>query len=36
MIDLAQLRREPDFVKAALARRGVSHETVDAIVQLDS
>jgi seryl-tRNA synthetase len=36
MIDLAQLRREPDFVKAALARRGVLHETVDAIVQLDS
>jgi seryl-tRNA synthetase len=36
MIDLAQLRREPDFVKAALARRGVSHETVDDIVELDS
>jgi seryl-tRNA synthetase len=35
MIDLVQLRREPDFVKAALARRGVSPETMDAIVALD-
>ncbi|NNN09856.1 MAG: serine--tRNA ligase [Acidimicrobiaceae bacterium] len=35
MIDLAQLRREPDFVKAALARRGVPAATLDAIVELD-
>lgn len=35
MIDLAQLRREPDVVKAALARRGVSHATIDAILELD-
>ena len=35
MIDLAQLRREPEFVKAALARRGVSHETMDAILAID-
>jgi seryl-tRNA synthetase len=35
MIDLAQLRREPDFVKAALARRGVSAGTLDAILDLD-
>ena len=35
MIDLAQLRREPDFVKAALARRGVLTETMDAILELD-
>ena len=35
MIDLAQLRREPDFVKAALARRGVSTSTMDEILQLD-
>jgi seryl-tRNA synthetase len=36
MIDLAQLRREPDFVKAALARRGVSSETMDEILALDA
>jgi seryl-tRNA synthetase len=35
MIDLAQLRREPDFVKAALARRGVSTLTMDEIEALD-
>ena len=35
MIDLALLRREPDEVKAALARRGVSGETMDAIIALD-
>jgi seryl-tRNA synthetase len=35
MIDLAQLRREPDTVKAALARRGVSLATVDEILALD-
>ncbi len=35
MIDLAQLRREPDFVKAALARRGVPLEAIDNIVGLD-
>src|SRR5664280_1615616 len=36
MIDLAQLRREPAFVKAALARRGVSNESMDVILELDS
>lgn len=36
MIDLVQLRREPDVVKAALARRGVSSETMDDILVLDS
>lgn len=35
MIDLAQLRREPDVVKAALARRGVSSSTMDEIIALD-
>ncbi len=35
MIDLAQLRREPEFVKAALARRGVSDETMNAILEVD-
>jgi len=35
MIDLVQLRREPDFVKAALARRGVSPATMDEIIALD-
>jgi seryl-tRNA synthetase len=35
MIDLVQLRREPDFVKAALARRGVSSSEIDAIIALD-
>ena len=35
MIDLAQLRREPDAVKAALARRGVPTETMDAIIAMD-
>lgn len=35
MIDLAQLRREPDFVKNALARRGVSASTMDEIIALD-
>jgi len=35
MIDLAQLRREPDVVKAALGRRGVSSSEVDEIVALD-
>jgi seryl-tRNA synthetase len=35
MIDLVQLRREPDIVKAALARRGVSSATMDEIVALD-
>lgn len=36
MIDLVQLRREPDVVKAALARRGVSSEVLDDILVLDS
>jgi seryl-tRNA synthetase len=35
MIDLVQLRREPDIVKAALARRGVSSATMDEIIALD-
>jgi seryl-tRNA synthetase len=35
MIDLAQLRREPEFVKAALARRGVDFSTMDEIIALD-
>ena len=35
MIDLAQLRREPSVVKAALGRRGVSSAEVDEIVALD-
>jgi len=35
MIDLALLRREPDFVKNALARRGVSASTMDEIIALD-
>jgi seryl-tRNA synthetase len=35
MIDLAQLRREPDLVKSALARRGVSSSTMDEIEALD-
>jgi seryl-tRNA synthetase len=35
MIDLVQLRREPEVVKAALARRGVSGTVVDAVVALD-
>ena len=36
MIDLAQLRREPDVVKAALARRGVALETIESILALDA
>jgi seryl-tRNA synthetase len=35
MIDLVQLRREPDVVKAALARRGVSSATMDEVIALD-
>ncbi|HEY1825836.1 MAG TPA: serine--tRNA ligase [Acidimicrobiales bacterium] len=35
MIDLVQLRREPDVVKAALARRGVSSAAVDEVIGLD-
>jgi seryl-tRNA synthetase len=35
MIDLVQLRREPDFVKAALARRGVSSASIDEMIALD-
>jgi seryl-tRNA synthetase len=35
MIDLVQLRREPDVVRAALARRGVSLSEVDTAVALD-
>ena len=36
MIDLVQLRREPDVVKAALARRGVHATAMDEILALDS
>ena len=35
MIDLVQLRREPHYVKTALARRGVDGSTMDGIVALD-
>ena len=35
MIDLIQLRREPDVVKVALARRGVEATAMDEIVALD-
>ena len=35
MIDLTQLRREPEFVTAALARRGVSSETMERIIAMD-
>jgi seryl-tRNA synthetase len=35
MIDLVQLRREPDVVRAALARRGVSTTEVDTAIALD-
>ena len=35
MIDLVQLRRDPDVVKAGLARRGVSSATMDAIIAMD-
>src|ERR1700691_2965352 len=35
MIDLVQLRREPDVVRAALARRGVSLVEVDTAIALD-
>jgi seryl-tRNA synthetase len=33
---VAQLRREPEFVKAALARRGVELSTMDEIIGLDA
>jgi seryl-tRNA synthetase len=36
MIDLVQLRREPEMVKTALARRGVSTDTMDEILALDA
>ena len=35
MIDLVQLRRDPEFVKNSLARRGVDEATVDEILVLD-
>ncbi len=35
MIDLVQLRREPEVVKAALARRGVSSDVMDAVIAMD-
>jgi seryl-tRNA synthetase len=36
VIDLAQLRREPEVVKAALSRRGVPRAEVDELESLDS
>lgn len=36
MIDLAELRRDPDTVRAALARRHVSSDTIDAVIDLDA
>ncbi|MGA2124250.1 MAG: serine--tRNA ligase, partial [Acidimicrobiales bacterium] len=36
MIDLVQLRREPDVVRAGLARRGVSSVAVDEVIGLDN
>ena len=36
MIDLVQLRREPDVVKAALSRRGVPRAEIDQLEALDS
>jgi seryl-tRNA synthetase len=35
MIDLVQLRREPDALKAALGRRGVSLAAMDSVLALD-
>lgn len=35
MIDLVQLRREPEVVKAALARRGISGDAMDAVIAMD-
>ena len=35
MIDLTQLRREPDVVRAALGRRGISSAVLDEIIGLD-
>lgn len=35
MIDLVQLRREPQFVKSSLARRGVSATTLDELIDAD-
>ena len=34
MLDIRQIRREPELVKAALARRGVQEEVVDRLVDL--
>ncbi len=36
MIDLAQLRRDPGAVRAALGRRGVDPDVVDALFELDA
>jgi len=36
MLDIRQIRREPELVKAALARRGVPEEVVDRLVDLDA
>ncbi|MDE3065185.1 MAG: serine--tRNA ligase, partial [Acidobacteriota bacterium] len=35
VIDLVSLRREPDVVTAALARRGVPGADVDEVIALD-
>ena len=35
MIDLVQLRREPDVVRAALGRRGVAPEVLDELITID-
>ncbi len=35
MIDLVQLRTEPDVVRVALARRGVSAASIDSIIAMD-
>jgi seryl-tRNA synthetase len=36
VIDLAQLRRDPETVKTALARRGVAASTLDALLAVDA
>ena len=35
MIDIRVLREDPDGVKAALARRGVQADEVDAVIEAD-
>jgi seryl-tRNA synthetase len=36
MLDIRQIRREPELIKAALARRGVREAVVDSLVDLDA